>query len=86
MNSNSSNSALANFLRSKGINPLELSLKHVDRLIRDGHVSPEQADEILLAFFSPKIAEKERYCGDPVKPPLDDLFPGYQPAPEHYAW
>ena len=24
--------------------------------------------------------------GDDVLKRLDDLFPGYQPAPEHYAW
>ena len=24
--------------------------------------------------------------GDDVLKRLDDIFPGYQPAPEHYAW
>jgi aryl-alcohol dehydrogenase-like predicted oxidoreductase len=40
----------------------------------DAHAIMDHAHEIGINFFD--IANKR----------LDELFPGYRPAPEHYAW
>lgn len=61
------------FLRSHHLDPLALSPSHVDSLIRDGHVSLEQADAILREFL-PHVWRKDPYCGESVKtaPPFPD--------------
>ena len=54
-------------------------------LHQDGVTGPIIGPRTLAHLDDAQRAVTLRLDGDVLKR-LDDLFPGYQPAPEHYAW